>query len=430
MHRVVIHDYAGHPFQVGLSRELARRGIEVVHLHCPAYRSGKGDLEHRAADPETLRIDEVPLRRFDKHAPYRRLFQELSYGRALAGRIRAARPDVVLSGNTPLFAQAVALLATKRCGSSFVFWLQDITSLAAARYLAARHLPGARAISAALQKFERFVLRRSDAVVVISDDFKRVLEKWGIPSDRVSIIENWAPLCELPGAPMNNEWARRHGLAGSDVLLYAGTLGLKHNPGLLIALARRLSSRRDAWVVVVSEGAGADLLARAKAKEGLERLLVLPFQPFGRMPEILGSATVLIAILEREAGMFSVPSKILTYLCAGRPVLGAIPEENLAARVLARSGAGVVVDPEDVGGFVDSAVSLLDDPVSRERRGAAARAYATRAFDIEAIADAFEGRLMAAARSGNSLRGVMSSPARRCRPRSTSKPSEGGIGGT
>jgi len=31
--RLLIHDYAGHPFQVQLSRELARRNHEVLHLY-------------------------------------------------------------------------------------------------------------------------------------------------------------------------------------------------------------------------------------------------------------------------------------------------------------------------------------------------------------------------------------------------------------
>jgi hypothetical protein len=35
--RVVVHDYVGHPFQVHLSRELARRGMDVLHLSCDSF---------------------------------------------------------------------------------------------------------------------------------------------------------------------------------------------------------------------------------------------------------------------------------------------------------------------------------------------------------------------------------------------------------
>ena len=32
--KIIVHDYAGHPFQVQLSRRLASRGHEVLHLYC------------------------------------------------------------------------------------------------------------------------------------------------------------------------------------------------------------------------------------------------------------------------------------------------------------------------------------------------------------------------------------------------------------
>ena len=55
--RILVHDYSGHPFQVELSRELARRGHEVTHSYCPGWVSGKG---HLVAEPgETLTFDPV-----------------------------------------------------------------------------------------------------------------------------------------------------------------------------------------------------------------------------------------------------------------------------------------------------------------------------------------------------------------------------------
>src|SRR2546421_3140678 len=59
--RIVVHDYSGHPFQAQLSRELARRGHEVLHLHCPGYHSGKGALERTAADPPGFEVEPVRL---------------------------------------------------------------------------------------------------------------------------------------------------------------------------------------------------------------------------------------------------------------------------------------------------------------------------------------------------------------------------------
>ena len=63
-------------------------------------------------------------------------------------------------------------------------------------------------------------------------------------------------------------------------------MGLKHDPGLLVALARHLRGHAAAAVVVISEGRGADWLAARKREEGLDNLSILPFQPYDVMPEV------------------------------------------------------------------------------------------------------------------------------------------------
>jgi glycosyltransferase involved in cell wall biosynthesis len=99
---------------------------------------------------------------------------------------------------------------------------------------------------------------------------------------------------------------------------------------------------------------------------------------------------VLVVLLDEDAGAFSVPSKVLTYLTAERPILGAMPLANLAARTILEIGAGRVVPPSDPEGFVIAAKELLNAPAERSRAGSAGRGYAANAFEIDPIADRFE----------------------------------------
>src|SRR5581483_5331737 len=114
-------------------------------------------------------------------------------------------------------------------------------------------------------------------------------------------------------------------------------------------------------------------------------LQLLPFQPHERLPELLASGDVLVVLLEADAGIYSVPSKMLSYCCAGRAVLGAIPPANLAARRIRSEGFGLVVAPGDEKGFVAAARRLTEDPELRDKAGAAGRAYAEHAFAIGPI---------------------------------------------
>ena len=167
-------------------------------------------------------------------------------------------------------------------------------------------------------------------------------------------------------------------------------MGMKHNPDLVLQLTLHFQHRDDVRVVVVSQGLGADWLTEKKAEHGLDTLIVLGYQPFDVLPDVLAAADVLLAVLEPEAGAFSVPSKVLTYLCAERAVLLAVPPENLAARIVARIEAGSIVPPTDAAAFVEAAAALLTNPQQRHLMGRNARAYAEKTFDIHAIADSFE----------------------------------------
>lgn len=384
--RVALHDYSGHPFQIQLSRTLATRGHQVLHLHSTTFQTPKGPVTPVSNDPPSFAVEGVNLGEpFHKYSFVRRLSQERRYGRLLVDRLARFEPDVVISANTPLDAQAISQDWAQRHGIGFIFWLQDIYSVAIKRTLRRRLSFLAAPLALRFTRLEGRLLRRADAVVAITDDFLPALASWGVERERITVIENWAPLDEIAPVPKANQWARDHGLADVPVFLYAGTLGLKHDPSILLRLAQGVP---EAKVVVVSEGIGADWLRQHG--DNLANLEILPYQPFGRLSEVLGSGDILVVILEPEAGAFSVPSKVMTSLAAGRAILAAIPRSNLAARIIERVGAGRVVEPGDRDRFVIVGRSMLADSSGREASSRAARSYAEAAFDIIAIADLFE----------------------------------------
>jgi glycosyltransferase involved in cell wall biosynthesis len=185
--------------------------------------------------------------------------------------------------------------------------------------------------------------------------------------------------------PRNNKWSQTAGLGDKPVFLYSGTLGLKHRPDLLYSLAKQLGPR--CTVLVISEGVGRNYLDK---QPPLSNLLTMNFQPYDRLPEVLASADVLVATLEPEAGQFAVPSKVLTYLSARRPVLLAGPQDHLSASIVQRSKAGLVVDPADNESWIKAAQRLLADSGFRESLASNAEAYASSSFDIGSIANRFE----------------------------------------
>jgi colanic acid biosynthesis glycosyl transferase WcaI len=389
---VVVHDYSGHPGQAQLSRALARRGFYVTHQHCPSYATGKGSVRLEPGDPAMLSFEPCAMEgAFAKYSALTRIRQELSYGRRAARVIAAKDPAVAVISNVPLLAHSVLARRLARRGVPMVFWHQDIYSEAIGS-AARRRLPMFGPLVARLaDRLERRIARRSAAIVAISPTFLERLAAWGV-ADKVTVVPNWAPIDELPVCAPDNPWRSRMGLRGHPVVLYSGTLGLKHDPSVLALIAQRLrESHPDTRVVVISEGKGRDWLEGWKRDQGAaaDNLVLLDFQPYEELPAVMGSADVLVAVLEPDASRFSVPSKVLTYLCAGRAVVGVLPPDNSVAEILLTHGAGIVVDParrDDVGPEV---ARLLDDEARREAMGRAGRRYAEQAFSPETAADRF-----------------------------------------
>ena len=389
--RIIVNDYSGHPFQVELSRALAARGHSVLHLYSSDFQTPKGDLDRKRQDPTTFEVVGVSIGHpFQKYNFLKRRGEEIAYAKLVRKEIELFNPDLLIGCNNPLDAQRLIQDCCRRRGVAFVFWLQDIYSNAIRCILSKKlHFVGA-AIGAWYQGLEKRLLCRSDQIVAISGDFLPQLAAWRVETQQVSVIENWAPKSAAKISERDNAWSREHDLFDKRVVLYTGTIGLKHNPDLLLAAADALKSDHGAKLVVVSEGNYAQYVKQRAANRGLDNVVVLPFQPFSRYGEVLASSEVLVAMIEPDAADYSVPSKVLSYLRAGKPIVLAASSANLAAKTVLRACAGRVVAPRDHAGFVSAIAELLANADQRETFGASAIKYANEHFDIGTTADKFE----------------------------------------
>jgi colanic acid biosynthesis glycosyl transferase WcaI len=395
--RILMNDHAGHPFQVQLSRELARRGHQVLHTYCSSVQTPHGALEKNQKDSDSFEVIAVGLSNpFNRYGMHHRWRQEKELGNKMTEIVSRFHPDVIISANTPLRAQSDLLTAGRLQKAKFIFWAQDLLGIGITKALKRKMPIAGYIIGKYFQHLERKLLGRSDHVVVITADYLPYIPKHLTTKHKATVIENWAPLDEVTIMPKKNSWSKKHGLNDKFCYVYSGTLGMKHNPELLFRLALRLKLCPNSRVVVISEGLGADYLKKKKREHGLNNLILLGFQPYGVLPEVFGSADVLMAVLEPEAGAFAVPSKVLTYLCANRALLVAIPRENLVARIVTDNNAGIVVSPTDETAFINAAIKLANDDDLRRRFAINGLKYARETFDIKKITQQFEAIIQAA----------------------------------
>lgn len=384
---IILHEMGTYSHAQQLAKALASRGHDIAYLYCASLQTpSRSSMAFTPGDKVTVLPIELDSQ-FAKWQLFKRFVQERAYGSRVASAMARLHPDLIISGNTPIEVQAAIQRMCLRSETPFLFWLQDVYSIGVKSVLAKMPVIGQLA-AARYGSLERRVARGSDGIVAISDDFRGLAIGWGVEPHRVFVVENWGVMPAGPQPPKDNDWAARHNLLGKRVLLYSGALGFKHNPQLFLDLAAEFRGESDVRIVVVSEGRGAEWLSLRRHE--FPGLVLLPFQAAEDFQKALAAADVLVAVLEPSAAQYSVPSKVLSYMTAGRPILAAIPANNLAARAISAASAGLTVDPEDPSELRRVARLLIEDEERCRRLGAAGFAYARTNFEINDIAAQFE----------------------------------------
>ena len=397
MSKIALIDYGCHSFTFRLAVHLQTNGISINY-----YANGSLESPNlqslptwQSNYPDLVRIVRT-ARSYGKLNLRERLSGELDWASHCVKALEQSPPGAIVCSCLPLPVVSKVQSWARRHRIPFVYWLQDLQSIAIAELLGSRFGVAGAALGWIAKNLELTFLNRSDHVIAIARAHERFLPSQIRSAERFTTLENWANIEDIPLLPRDNDWAARHRLHNTLNILYSGTLGFKHDLSVFPALAAAFSDQPHVRIVVVSSGAAADHLLAEAARSNLTNLIVLPFQPYECLPGVLASAAILIAPLDPSAGSFCVPSKILSYLCAGRPSVLAIDRENPAAQMITAAKAGIIVKPGDTGAFVSAIQSLAGDSLWQQRLGEAARAYAEATFNIENVSTRFLQILSAA----------------------------------
>jgi glycosyltransferase involved in cell wall biosynthesis len=388
--RIVNHDYGAFAFPVQLSRELARRGHEVIHLYSDFEPHG-GRLEKTSDDPKTFSAEAVSIgESFQKYSFRKRMMQELKYRQKLLARIEAFKPSIVFSSNTPILVANFLERALHSRGIRYVHWTQDIHTLAIRQVLPKKFGVLGSLGANYLHGLEKNAINRADAAIVISDDFKTALGKLDITPKQTYTIPNWMPLDEMKPEAKVNPWSIRHSLDKTLNIMYVGTMSFKHDHQIFVELAKSFKDNPQVRVVVVGAGIAWDNLMAVKQEQKLDNLVLLGWQKYEEIAYVFAAGDILMSAIAPDASQYSVPSKVLSYLSVARPVLAAIPAHNLVRQLLHQHNMGLATEPEDIPGFIVAAKKLVASPELRETMSKNGRAYAEYTFDIRRIGDQFE----------------------------------------
>lgn len=375
-----------------LARYLARAGHEVEVVTTLPRKRG---AEFRGLAYSRREAAGVEVKRFWAPAspgPLGRLLAWNVYTLgALVNLLSVRRGDVLFLRTPPLQLGFPAFWARALRGARVLVNVQDIHPDLAIESGLLRNPAGIRFAKA----LERWVYGLADRIVVISDGFARNLRAKGVPEAKLDVLPNWVDTGFLRPGPKDNAVSRRHGLQDRFVVMYSGTISISSDRALgrMLEAAASFAGEPDVVFVVVGEGLRKEAVREKAAALGLANVLFLPFVPYPELPDLLASSDVLLVPLDKDKSDLSVPSKLYTFLAAGRPVLGLAAPGSEVAELLRSNRCGLAAPPDDPAAIASAVRELARSPERRRELGANARRYVEAGFAKDKVLGAFDALL-------------------------------------
>lgn len=369
-----------------MARHFAARGHEVTVLTTqPSYTAATARMKMpRRETREGYRVLRRPMLPESKRNWLARLlnvalFQWHVFWHVL---LRRRRYELVTATTMPpVVVAAAAGLATRLRGGHFLYHCMDLYPEIAR--LSGRLPMGRGPIPAALGWLDRRNCRRAARVVVLSDDMRDTLRARGLDTAHVRVINNFA-LEPDEGARLMQPPPEALKPDGEVRILFAGNVGRFQGLETAVDALHELRDRPEIQLHVVGDG-----VARAALERRAGALLghTIHFQGFRPLPEAIAfmdDADLGLVSLQPGVIRSAFPSKTMTYLAAGLPLLVMVEEDSALARLVREEGVGACSPQGDTAALAEAIRTAANDPEARARMKGAASALADSEFSARA----------------------------------------------
>ncbi len=207
---------------------------------------------------------------------------------------------------------------------------------------------------------QRILLRKADAVVLISDGLSEDLQKsFGVPVDKLHVVPNGYDESEFsPGSLPTPAFDSTKINISHFGTVYRGLCG-KFFQALKELVYESPRYREQVRINIIGFPDDPELAAWSRSPELREMIQFHPFMPQKEALKAMQASDCLLLFLgSRAMSRLSGLGKIYWYLRVGRPILAVAPEGG-TRDLIERGHAGWVADPDDTASMKTALRELL-----------------------------------------------------------------------
>jgi glycosyltransferase involved in cell wall biosynthesis len=390
MRIIYIHQYfksregSGSTRSYEFAQRLLRAGHDVLVVTSTARMPSFQGRRHRWSGIVEGEVDRIPIwgipSNYSNRMRFvRRLVEFLRFAiLSSVAVLRCPRADIVFASTTPLTVAVPALAGRFLRGMPFVFEVRDLWPEVPIGMGILRN-PILIGIAKGLAGR---AYRSSIRVVALSPGMKEGILKYGITSEKVSVIPNGSDLDLFHPGVDGSVLREELGLKSDRFLIvHTGTMGLVNGLDFLLPVCEELSGLLpDAILYLVGDGGQRPRLESEARSRDIKNIRFEGPIAKEDVPAWLAAADLGLMIIRRVPVLeMNSANKFFDYAAAGLPCL--MNYGGWKGELLRRYGAGLTVESDDPRLFAETIAGLARDPDRMRAMRVNARRMAETEFD-------------------------------------------------
>jgi len=278
-----------------------------------------------------------------------RMMENLSFAVTSSVRVLLSRrADILYMNSWPVFGTGLVAAAAWFRGIPMAISVQDVypESLAQQNRISQRS-----PLFRVLRRLDRKIAHSAKALIVISERFlETYAAERGVPAERIHVVQNWGDSSAIEvDARGAHAIRQRYGISDQAVLaVYGGNIGAAAGVETVIHAFEYLWNEDNLYLLIAGAGSRLATCQELVKEKGLQnRVFFYTPWPKEHTGVVLGAADFLLLPTQGNQSLVSVPSKLISYMLSGHPVLAMVHEDSDTAALIRKAQAGWIIPPDD-----------------------------------------------------------------------------------